>query len=354
MHCLVKARPSFAQIPLSDLAIPGAENAGTFNLDPQAFVDEPDSACTTVSAGALLGGTKLQRFSTTQDETITRQLDAGVRWIDLSVGYNGGGNPVSGWRVTQNLYSSWPLSEYLDEVANWASQHPTEAVVVDLSTICYDHNPTAAVMKGLWANFATKSVEGAGPVTVADVAANATSFGGRIAKATLGELGRAHHNVVVVIPSTAKDTGVLSRTYRVEPVLAADPGQATSGTTAVEHSDPRVAPAAFAQFAPANLNLASFPTTAHPALGSLHGTGLYVSKLAYELRGASAQTQSAVLSGFVGLIANSGIYPAWMTGLWEGAYARILSAWGNRTNVVLADGVEHGGFLTQVIERNSL
>jgi hypothetical protein len=349
---MVKAHHSFAGVPLSYLALPGAENAGTFNLDEQAFVNETGSACTTIPSGSSLGGAGLQRFSSTQDETITRQLDDGVRWIDLSVGYNGAGNPVLGWRVTQNLYSAWPLSEYLDEVANWAAQNPTEAVVVDLSTICYDHHPTAAADKGLWENFATKSVEGSGPATIADVAADPSSFGGNLATAELGALTRSHHNVVVLIPSTAKDAGVLSQTYHVKAIVTASPGHADAGTIAVEHSDPRIAPTSSAQFPPSNNNLASFPTSAHPSLGSLRGTGIYVSKLAYELQGASPQAQSTIFTSFVGLIATAGIYPAWMTGLWTGAYGQILSGWAERTNVVLANGVEHGGFLAQMIERN--
>jgi hypothetical protein len=121
MNCLVRAHPGFAHVPLSEMAIPGAENAGTFNLDPQAFDVQSGSDCTTINALNAVNATTVQRFSATQDESITRQLDDGVRWIDLTVGYNGGGNPIAGWRVTQNLYSSWPLSEYLDEVANWAA-----------------------------------------------------------------------------------------------------------------------------------------------------------------------------------------------------------------------------------------
>ena len=158
---------------------PGLENAGTFNLDPEALDTQSGSACTTFSAGTSLNETTAQRFSATQDETITRQLDEGVRWVDLDVGYNGGGNPITGWRVVQNLYSNWPLFEYLDQVANWAAKNPTEAVVVDLSTICYDHDPTKAVDQGLWSNFAATSAEGAGPKTIADVGARASSLGGR-------------------------------------------------------------------------------------------------------------------------------------------------------------------------------
>ena len=155
--------------PCRILPSPGSENAGTFNLDAQAFDTQSGSACTTITPGTTIPGVQAQRFSSTQDQTIIRQLYYGVRWIDLTVGYNGGGNPITGWRVVQNLYSNWPLSEYLDQVAIWAAFHPSEAVMVDLSTICYDHDPTPAIDRGLWANFAAKSAEGAGTKTIADV-----------------------------------------------------------------------------------------------------------------------------------------------------------------------------------------
>jgi hypothetical protein len=352
MHCLVKAHPSFADVPLSHVALPGAENAGTFNLDPQAFDNQAGSDCSTINAGASVGAAKLLHFSATQDQPITRQLSDGVRWIDLDVGYNGGGNPITGWRVVQNLYSSWPLSEYLDQVANWANTHPTEAVVVDLSTICYDHNPTPAVEEGLWANFTAKSVEGAGPKTMADVAARPSSFGGSLATATLADLTKPGHNVAVLIPATAKASSVLPDKYHVDPIRTSAPGQATGASTEVVRSDPTVAPTRPTQFPLANLALGSFPTKADPALGSLHGTGLYVSKLAYELRGASTAVQTSVMGTFVGLVASAGPYLAWNSGLWTGAYQQILAHWGHSTNVVLADGVDQGGFVPQVIERN--
>ena len=354
MGCLTKAHAAFAHVPLSDMALPGAENAGTFNLDAQAFDNQAGSACTTFSPGTSISPAKAVRFSATQDETIIKQLNGGVRWIDLQVGYNGSGNAIGGWRVTQNLYSSWPLSEYLDQVAYWAALHPSEAVVVDLSTICYDHDPTAAVDRGLWANFATKSIENAGPFTLADVAARPSSFGGSLAQATLAGLTRNGHNVVVLVPSDAKDWQVLRDTYGVDPVLTTAPGGGSKGrgTLPVEHADPRIAPTTPAEFPQANTGLAVFPTKADPPLGSILGKGFYVAKLAYELQGAAPADQSAILKNFPGLITSQGIFEAWMVGLWKGAYPQILARWGTATNVVLADGVDQGGFTPAVIERN--
>lgn len=365
MGCMVKADPAFADVPLSYLALPGSDNAGTFNLDPTAFDTHVGSACSTFSpttaatlyrptttSGLFRTAQKAQRFSTTQDETITSQLNEGVRWIDLKVGYNGNGNPITGWRVTQNLYSDWPLSEYLDEVANWAASHPTEVVVVDLSEICSDSSATAAVNQGLWANFDTKSTVGAGSLTLADVAANPSLVGGSLANATLRDFGRAKRNVVVLVPSTAKDLRALQSEDHVHAARSAPPGQIPRDVTEVEHSDPRFAPTSPAALSTATHGLATFPISADPPLGALRGHGLYVSKLAYELKGSSPQVQAQVMSSFVGLVIELGHFPAWVAGLQRGEYGQILARWGKRTNVVMADGVELGGFTQAVIELN--
>jgi hypothetical protein len=156
----------------------------------------------------------------------------------------------------------------------------------------------------------------------------------------------------VLIPEKAQDWQVLSDTFHVDPIRTAAPGPTARGITVVEHSEPMVAPTGPVQFGTANTDLKSYPTSANPPLGSLQGKGLYVSKLAYELRGASPAAQSEILKSFVGLIASEGIYRAWMSGLWDGAFGQILTSWGTATNVVVTDGVESGGFIPAVIEGN--
>jgi hypothetical protein len=58
------------------------------------------------------------------------------------------------------------------------------------------------------------------------------------------------------------------------------------------------------------------------------------------------------MSSFVGLVIELGHFPAWAAGLQDGEYEQILARWGSATNVVLADGVELGGFTLAVIEQN--
>jgi hypothetical protein len=271
---VVRGHRAFATAPLSGLAIPGSDNAGTYNLDPQGVDVAPGSHCVDLSTQHPAPGEAIEPWSATQDETVTQQLNDGIRWIDLQVGFNGT-TPVAGWRVVDNLFSELPLSGYLDQVAVWAASHTSEAVFVDLRTICYDHQPTRADDEGLWANFATASDEAGGSSTINQVAFDATSLGARsLATATLATVtgqGGGGHNVVVLVPAGARDPGVLTTRYHVHPVTTVAPGSrgAASGTTVgLEESAPGVAPTTSDGFEAANHALEAYPRAAHPAWGS--------------------------------------------------------------------------------------
>jgi len=370
MGCLVADHAAFATTPVSGIAIPGADNAGTFNLDPEAFDVQSGSHCAATAAQHANQGASVQAWSQTQDETITQQLDAGVRWIDLQVGFNGT-DAVSGWRVVQNLYSDFPLSVYLGQVAAWASTHRGEAVFVDLRTICYDHDPTPTDEAGLWANFATPSTQGTSMVTIKDVAFNPSSLGdGSLATATLGAItgqGGGGHNVVVLVPAGSPKLSVLTRQYGVHPVSTVENDGAghSSGTTVVlDRYANGVAPTTSSDFEAANRTLEASPLATDPALGSQVGTGITVVPLVYDFDTAEALQQATLLTSFGGLI-NPSIptaaapgalpLPAWESGLWTGTYTRnsVLAAWGHRANVVVTDGIEHAGFVQQVVELNA-
>ena len=189
MGCLVAADP-IGNLPLSGLAIPGSHNAGAFELDPPPSTTERGSACSDLGPKPPASGDELLRWSTTQDLTLTQQLDGGVRYVDLQIGYNGNGSAALGWRVVQNEYSDRPLYDYLDQIAVWAKAHPSEVVLVDLRTICYDHHPTRSYDDGLWSSFATPSdVGGGGSATIASVAFDPTRLGaGSLATASIDEI----------------------------------------------------------------------------------------------------------------------------------------------------------------------
>jgi hypothetical protein len=118
-------------------------------------------------------------------------------------------------------------------------------------------------------------------------------------------------------------------------------------------------------FAAANAQLASDPTHATPAFGSLVGAGLYEVQLAYSFDPTQSTPLFATFGGLVQSASASSLgaapatLPPWEAGLWDpsgaGALSRnqILLTWGRRANVVLADGVENKGYVPAVIGLNA-
>lgn len=365
MGCLVHADQAFGKLPISELALPGSDNAGTFNLDAQSFDTQKGSACTGFVAKDASLGKVFGRWTSTQDETITEQLDQGIRFIELQVAYNGNGSVMTGWRVVQSQNSEWPLYDYLDQVAVWAKAHPSEAVIVQLGRVCYDNTPSPQVDAGLWSNFASPGDFG-GKTTLTSVAFDAASPTRSFATTSIDQVvtqGGGGHNVVVLVPDNVLDSRALLTKYRVHPVFTANPGDNSTGSARdlrVAMADAGVTPTASNKFASANSQIAGYPLDARPAMGSLAGTGLYETKLAYSF---NPREQEALFAGFGGLIqpytAKSTSLPAWEAGLWSpgggGVESRnqILAKWGHRANVVLADGVENGGYIGAVIDLNA-
>jgi hypothetical protein len=108
--------------------------------------------------------------------------------------------------------------------------------------------------------------------------------------------------------------------------------------------------------------LASYPLGIRPALGSLVGSGLYETNLAYSF---DPTAQAMLFKKFEGLIDSptesrpSAATPAWESILMApgstGSSPRnsIASQWGHRANIVLSDGIEYGGFIAAVIGDNA-
>jgi hypothetical protein len=369
MGCLVRVDPAFGTLPISSLALPGAHNAGTFNLDPQSFDTQQESACTNFGPQDTAPGAVSANWFETQDESITEQLDQGVRFIDLQVAYNGDGSAQRGWRVVQTQFSEWPLYDYLDQVAAWAKRHPSEAVVVDFREVCYDNQPSRAIAGGLFSNFATPSDVGGGTTTLAGVAFEAGDPSRSFATTTIDQVvqqGGGGHNVVVLLPRDIEDSAVLSTRYPIRPVFTVDAGAANASSSSLPVAYPvsAVAPTTTSMFAAANAQLASDPTHATPTFGSLVGAGLFEAQLAYSFDAGESAPLFATFGGLIqAASANTpGALPAtlppWEAGLWApstGAVSRnqILVAWGHRANVVLADGVEYRGYVAAVIGLNA-
>ena len=359
MGCIVSRDPGFADTPLSDIAIPGAHDAGTFNLDASDFDTQSGSSCTSYNPIFPKVAGLVKRWSEAQNIDFTNQLDDGVRYLDFRVAYTG--NAAQGWRIVHTQFSNDSLRGDLSSIATWAKSHPTEVVVIDVQHLCYDNSPTTADDLDLWSDFSVLS-----PV-------NFDPAGKSVADTTLGEITSDHggHNVVLMLPSSVLQPAALRSIDHVYATFVTSPG--AGGTARVPApSVPEayawastVSPSSPSGYDAANHALESFPNTYTPPLGSLERTGLYQSQLIYSLNGSSLSADVAMFARFSGLIPSSpasagaggspGSTRPWEFGLWSAGFNRndVLSEWGNRLNVVVSDGVEYGGYVPAVVEQNA-
>ncbi len=360
MGCIVSRDPGFAETPLSDIAIPGAHDAGTFNLDASDFDTQSGSSCTSYDPIFPRVAELVKRWSEAQNIDFTSQLEDGIRYLDFRLAYTG--NATQGWRIVHTQFSNDSLRDDLSDIAAWARSHPTEVVVIDVQHLCYDNSPTTADDLDLWSDFSVLS-----PVTF-------DPAGKSVAESTLGEITSDHggvHNVVLMLPSSVLQPAVLSSVDRVHATFVTSPGPgATAHVPAPSIPEAyawasTVSPSTAAGYDAANHALESFPTTYTPPLGSLEQTGLYQSQLIYSLNGSNLSADVRMFARFSGLIPSSpssagsggspGYLRPWELGLWSSGFNRndVLAEWGHRLNVVVSDGVEYGGYVPAVVEQNA-
>lgn len=359
MGCIVSQDPGFADTELSDIAIPGAHDSGTFNLDATDFDKQSGSSCTSYIPLFSSVSALVKRWSEAQNIDFTRQLDDGVRYFDFRLAFTG--NAQQGWRVVHTQFSSDPLTEDLSSIASWAKAHPTEVVIIDVQHLCYDNSPSAADDRTLWSDFSVLSPVAFDP-----------SAGTSVAASTLHDITTQRgggHNVVLMLPSSVLQPEVLSKVDHVDATFVTTPG--TAATSGVTPSIPEayawastVSPASASQYDSANHALETFPTTYMPKLGSLRGTGLYQSQIIYSLSGSNVSADAAMFASFSGLIpagpdvagTSSGSHQPWEVGLWSSSFDRndVIAEWGHRLNVVVSDGVEYGGYVPAVVEQNAV
>ncbi|XP_030255566.1 PI-PLC X domain-containing protein 1-like isoform X2 [Sparus aurata] len=75
--------PELHNIPLFNLAIPGSHDSMSYDLDINSCIIEPDLLRR--FSKIYCARKTVRRWALTQEETITKQLDAGVRYFDLRI-----------------------------------------------------------------------------------------------------------------------------------------------------------------------------------------------------------------------------------------------------------------------------
>ncbi|MEI6622104.1 MAG: hypothetical protein WCP28_09385 [Actinomycetes bacterium] len=131
---------------LGSILIPGTHDSGSFGIGVTSPCQNALIAGAAAEVGALLRAEPcmLAGFSRAQDVGIDKQLESGVRYLDIRVGVpanavvksNGGpvaapADPLAVPLVTHHTVISAPLKTSLDAILAFVTSHPKEQVIVD-------------------------------------------------------------------------------------------------------------------------------------------------------------------------------------------------------------------------------
>lgn len=141
---------------------------------------------------------KVQGLAIAQPASIREMLDNGVRYLDLRVGYD----PVEGrWRFVHSMYSRGGIANDLQDIANWAKNHPTEIVIVNFNTICDTSNNTYPHLASLLQTIQQDDTL-AGNVNICDRTYQAQNLAANaLPNVTLQQVRNTNNNLVLMMES---------------------------------------------------------------------------------------------------------------------------------------------------------
>ncbi|XP_060951575.1 PI-PLC X domain-containing protein 1-like [Limanda limanda] len=118
-------------IPLRSLAIPGSHDSMSYDLDINSSIIEP------VNLKGLskiyLARRIVHRWAVTQEESITKQLDAGVRYFDLRIARKSNDTDPTRLYFYHGLRTRTDVETVLEMIHDWSVEHPKEILILALS-----------------------------------------------------------------------------------------------------------------------------------------------------------------------------------------------------------------------------
>ncbi|XP_053269782.1 PI-PLC X domain-containing protein 1 isoform X2 [Pleuronectes platessa] len=119
------------KIPLCSLAIPGSHDSMSYDLDINSSVVEPDNL--KGLSKIYLARRIVHKWAVTQEESITKQLDAGVRYFDLRIARKPNDPDPTRLYFYHGLYTRTDVETGLRMIHDWAEKHPKEILILALS-----------------------------------------------------------------------------------------------------------------------------------------------------------------------------------------------------------------------------
>ncbi|XP_077002786.1 PI-PLC X domain-containing protein 1 [Tamandua tetradactyla] len=126
-----KLCPRLWDVPLHHLSIPGSHDTMTYCLNRKSPVScgEPRLLQLMSKLVPCLIRPMVLKWSATQVLTVTEQLDAGVRYLDLRVAHMLEGSEQN-LHFVHMLYTTALVEDTLTEISEWLEKHPREVVIL--------------------------------------------------------------------------------------------------------------------------------------------------------------------------------------------------------------------------------
>ncbi|XP_028359522.2 PI-PLC X domain-containing protein 1-like [Phyllostomus discolor] len=124
--------PRLWDIPLHHLAIPGSHDTMTYSLDPTCPISPTESPWLLQFLDWLLPSViepTVLKWSVTQVLTVTEQLDAGVRYLDLRIAHMPHGSEKN-LHFVHMMYTAVLVKDTLTKISKWLKSHPREVVIL--------------------------------------------------------------------------------------------------------------------------------------------------------------------------------------------------------------------------------
>uniref|UniRef100_UPI0037E75ABA PI-PLC X domain-containing protein 1-like isoform X1 n=2 Tax=Semicossyphus pulcher TaxID=241346 RepID=UPI0037E75ABA len=123
--------PELHNISLFQLAIPGSHDSMSYDLDISSSIIEPDRL---KRFSKIYCARKIVcKWSVTQEETITKQLEAGARYFDLRIARKPNDTHPTRLYFYHGLYTRTDVETVLKVINEWAERHPKEILILALS-----------------------------------------------------------------------------------------------------------------------------------------------------------------------------------------------------------------------------
>ncbi|MFD1140115.1 hypothetical protein ACFQ4C_03310 [Larkinella insperata] len=142
MRDLVNASPAVGSAPFNCFVLPGAHDAGMFDLNCCQTLLNNDTFRSNLGAAVGVGIATLPtsvvnriiiNLAFTQKDTVNTMLDLGIRYFDFRPGYCITDPTAAGGLYHQhNFIPGYSYEQFLQNCLSWLMSHPTEIVVVAL------------------------------------------------------------------------------------------------------------------------------------------------------------------------------------------------------------------------------